>query len=157
MDLNIGPLPTAERLYQNYRSDGWLGALALDLDVLELLGRAKAAHARKPAWLAVVIDLLHDKYITGIRASDLAVVAGVHPVHLGRSFRLHIGCSIPAYLSRLRLQHACGQLRWSSATIASIAAATGFVDQSHLTRTCRAALGVTPAEYRRKCRSAIQR
>ena len=38
--------------------------------------------------------------------------------------------------------------------LASIAAATGFADQAHMTRLFKAAYGLTPAQYRRVRRSA---
>jgi transcriptional regulator GlxA family with amidase domain len=43
---------------------------------------------------------------------------------------------------------ALAQLRRTSASIAEIAATTGFVDQSHLTRLVTATVGHSPAAYR---------
>ena len=56
------------------------------------------------------------------------------------------------WVRRLRLEDALGRLTRSDASIADVAAASGFADQSHLTRVMRRRLGVTPAEYRRLAR-----
>jgi AraC family transcriptional regulator len=80
----------------------------------------------------------------------IAAAAGVHPVHLARVFRSAWGQS-PADLLRWRRAEKALQMlantRWSAA---EIAAAAGFVDQSHLSRTLKTLFGVTPGECRRR-------
>ncbi len=52
------------------------------------------------------------------------------------------------YESRVRWRN----LRRTSVRIAEIAAATGFADQSHLTRPTTATVGLSPAACRREAR-----
>jgi AraC-like DNA-binding protein len=52
-----------------------------------------------------------------------------------------------AYLNQIRLERA-RQLLSAGEPSAQVAAATGFVDQSHLTRRFKGAFGVTPGQYR---------
>jgi AraC family transcriptional regulator len=106
-------------------------------------GRATPA----PPWLALVRERLHD---TGGTApvEALAADAGVHRVHLARTFRDHVGVPVTVYARRLRLEAARRHVE-RGVPLAQAAARAGFADQSHLTRTMRSAWGVTPGELRR--------
>jgi AraC-like DNA-binding protein len=53
----------------------------------------------------------------------------------------------------LRLDFAARQLATSSASLAEIASAAGFADQSHFTKAFQRATGMTPGEWRRHFRS----
>jgi AraC family transcriptional regulator len=73
----------------------------------------------------------------------------VHPAHLSRAFRTHFKVSLGSYLRRLRLDWAREQLVHSAASLASVALAAGFADQSHFTRAFKRYTGLTPNTYRR--------
>jgi AraC family transcriptional regulator len=60
------------------------------------------------------------------------------------------------FVTGLRVQHVCRALAQTDTALAKIAADAGFVDQSHLTRVFREALGTTPAKYRRAHRAAVE-
>jgi AraC family transcriptional regulator len=68
-------------------------------------------------------------------------------------FRQQYGCTVGDYVRKLRLDFASRQLATSSASLAAIALAAGFADQSHFTKAFRRASGMTPAEWRRHFRS----
>ena len=74
---------------------------------------------------------------------DLAATLECSPHHLSRVFSTHVGMSVTAYRVTLRLRSALDLLA-AGATPAQAAAAAGFADQAHLTRTARARLGMTP-------------
>lgn len=82
------------------------------------------------------------------RVDDLAARLGVHPSHLSRRLGAQRGESAGALLRRRRIERACELLAGSDASIAAVAATAGFSDQSHLTRSLRAALGLTPVQFR---------
>lgn len=134
-------------------SDPWwaLAAEGLVLQLVALGGRADAAPPprRRATWLRDVRDLLHERVPEPPSLSDLADAVGVHPVHLARSFRREYGVPLCEYARRLRLEWVEAQLAVSDAPIAELAAASGFADQSHLTRAFRRHVGVTPGRYRR--------
>jgi AraC-like DNA-binding protein len=75
---------------------------------------------------------------------ELAQIACCSPFHLSRRFHSRIGMPMSAYRLRLRVHEAH----------ARIAAELGFADHSHMTRTLREQLGVTPTAIRRRA-SAI--
>jgi AraC-like DNA-binding protein len=84
-----------------------------------------------------------------VRLAEWALRHDLAPATVSRSFRSAFGVSPKRY--RLE-QHALAALRLlelGSASIADTAAATGFADQAHLTRTVRALTGRTPRSWRR--------
>lgn len=79
----------------------------------------------------------------------MAGVAGCTEFHLIRLFRAAKGASPHGYLVQLRLEHA-RRLLAAGCSIVDAALASGFSDQSHLTRQFRARFGVTPGLYRKQ-------
>jgi AraC-like DNA-binding protein len=75
---------------------------------------------------------------------------------LERRFREAFYLSPQQYLRRLRVRMACHPLVYSEQSIAEIAAAHGFCDQSHFGREFRRETGMTPREYRSRFRTAEQ-
>ncbi len=100
-----------------------------------------------PPWLERIRQLIHDT--TGSTSvEDLAREAGVHRVHLARTFRDHFGVPVTRYSRRVRVQSALTMLASGTLPLAQLAAESGFADQSHLTREVRAAVGTTPGAIR---------
>ena len=113
------------------------------------MARSSASRApSRPRWHATVIEAIHDQFPGRPRLAELAALARVHPVHLAQSFARHQGCSIGGYVERLRVRAVSLALGRRGETLAEIAAATGFADQSHMTRVFRRHMGTTPARYR---------
>jgi AraC family transcriptional regulator len=79
---------------------------------------------------------------------ELARVAGVSRFHFARQFRLRTGESPMGFLLRTRIERGKSLLRESAASIGDVAAALGFADQSHFTRTFKRLVGVPPREYK---------
>lgn len=126
--------------------------LALESAVLELVAMA-CRHddsGRHPAWLARVLERLHDNPCDPPRLADLAALAGVHPAHLARRFRQVKGVSVGEYQRGLRINLARDQLADRQRSIADVAAAAGFADQSHFSRVFKRMVGDTPRAFRQK-------
>jgi AraC family transcriptional regulator len=87
----------------------------------------------------------------------LAREASVHPAHLGRVFRAHLGCSPGDYTQERRVVMAQGFLRDTDMPLARLAVRVGFFDQSHFTRVFRARVGETPGAFRARVRGLNQR
>jgi AraC family transcriptional regulator len=118
----------------------------------EVLGRPAAPRAR-PAWLDGVVERLERAACKPVSLREIARAAGVHPVHLARVFRRHTGCSMRQFLQRQRVLHAARALRGADApNLASVAADSGFADQSHMTHVFRQVTGATPSAVRRMSR-----
>ena len=147
-------LSTATRLYTALTPGSPADALSLECASWELLaelqrGVAFSSGQPVPPWLARIRERLRADP-RPLTMADLAVEEGISREHLARAFRAHFGLSPGDYVRRVRLDRARRLLLDGDETIASVAAACGFADQSHLTRACRRAFGVPPAALRRR-------
>jgi len=106
--------------------------------------RTGPARARRELRLAQ--DYLHAHLEARVTLGDLARVAGLSPYHLARLFRSEFGLAPHKYLEGLRIRRA-GELIWAGMPLAQVAAAVGFSSQSHLNRSFKHILGITPAAF----------
>lgn len=127
----------------------------LEAGAWELLAALHTAAPRPraalPPWAhrayEAVMDMAAD---TDLRIADVAGALGVHPVHLARVFRQAWGASPGDLLRWRRVDQASGLLRRAELSLAEVAQAAGFADQSHMSRAFRAQYGITPGSYRRR-------
>lgn len=111
-----------------------------------------------PAWLLRVKSEIAASFTTRPMIQRLARRAGVHPDHLGRSFKLHFGLSVHDFVRRLRIQWCSWSLlAEADRPLGDLAVAAGFSDQSHLTREYARIRGVTPGHDRERWRVAVER
>ena len=145
----------AHQLARELKGQCPVSNLVVESLAAELLSNCCRGLGRKgtPRWLGATVELANDRCASRLSLKAVAAAVGVHPIHLARQFRARMGCTFGEYVRRIRLSRALEQLRCSSASIAEIAAATGFADQSHLTRLISATVGFSPAAYRREART----
>lgn len=128
-------------------------SLALDLiarSMRFLEGRSRGRqHAVPPAWLDDLIRIVDDRFETHLSLTEVASLLRVTPRQLASALYLHRGTTFVELVRKRRLARAQELLRDSHLPLAEVALASGFSDQSHLTRHFRLAFGVTPARYRR--------
>ena len=125
----------------------------LVLDLLVLASRNNKTHqGPAPPWLKRSVDYLHARFLDRPSLGELAREAGVSPEHFAREFRRIFRTTVSEYLRRLRLEWASERLRVDNDSIATIALAAGFADQSHFTRQFHRQYGITPAGFRRALR-----
>jgi AraC family transcriptional regulator len=152
------PLGTAWRLSGELRAGDEAWTLAAEALCLELVAgfmrseRSNGTARRARAWLEPVRERLDADLDARPSLAELAASAGVHPVHLARSFRERYGLSIGEYARQLRLDWAAAQLTATETPVALVAAEAGFADQSHFTRAFKQHTGLTPGRYRRAVR-----
>jgi len=142
----------AMRLYVSYRESRTADSLLLEEMISELAACAtrerECAEKRRPKWLEAATDLLTDKFDEDFDLKSLAAEAGVHPVHLQRTFRKFSGITLGEHRQHVRVARACELLRNPHCSLAEVAARTGFADQPHFTRTFRRLVGTTPGAFR---------
>ena len=100
-----------------------------------------------PPWLERTRCLINDT-AGAASVESLAREAGVHRVHLARTFRDHYGVAVTRYARSVRVQSALSLLASSRIPLSRLAAESGYADQSHLTREIRAVTGTTPGALR---------
>ncbi|MGH2455352.1 MAG: AraC family transcriptional regulator [Candidatus Limnocylindria bacterium] len=148
-------LALAWRIHEELARPDEVTALAMEGLALEI-SAAAIRDATPPSADRALLDravlILEERYAQPIGLSEVAAGIGMHPGHLARAFRRGCGRSVGTYLREVRVRRAAERLAHGSESLAEIALAVGFADQSHLTRWFLRYVGVTPARYR-----AIQR
>ena len=138
------------KLYKEFQNPDEVSAVVMEGLALELLGHTLRSRVRlvPPRWLQLARELIHDRFTETLTVTEIAQTVGAHPVYLVRAFRKHYRLTIGEYLRKLRVEFACRQMSLTDAQLSHIAAAAGFYDQSHFTRTFKRLTGMTPTEYR---------
>ena len=83
-----------------------------------------------------------------INLDDLADAAAQSRFHFQRTFARTLGITPHRYVMQLRLKRAIELIQDGHLPLKAIAADTGFVDQSHLSRWARKAYGMRLTEFR---------
>lgn len=81
--------------------------------------------------------------------AELAALVELTPFQFIRSFKKRTGIPPYQFLIRKRIERAQDMLRSHDASVADVAAATGFGSPLQLTRAFRRILGTTPSDFRR--------
>lgn len=104
----------------------------------------------QPRAVTQALNFIHANYALDVSLADVAAAAHLSPYHLTRLFKKATGVSPHQYLIRVRVESARALLTAGAGkrSLAEIAAAAGFADQSHLTRHFKRMLGVTPKQLR---------
>jgi AraC-like DNA-binding protein len=97
-----------------------------------------------------VINHIETHLFDEISAEILAGLAGLSVSQFNRRFRRLLRLSPMEYVLALRVQEAQRLLATTRQSVGEIAAATGFCDQSHLTKRFRTVTGMTPLAYRHR-------
>lgn len=105
-------------------------------------------------------DVKHQKlihqiasYIQRHLAEKLTLEQVAREVHLSKSYLCRIlkeelGCTFTEYTNRLRIERSKNYLYRSNLSLAEIACAVGFDDQSYFTRIFKRMVGMPPGKYR---------
>lgn len=103
----------------------------------------------RPAAVQRALDYMQQYADKVITLADLASVSGLSRFHLVRVFQKHVGATPMQYLERSRIERAQRLICQAELSLAHIALAVGYSDQSHFTRRFKYIVGQTPASYAR--------
>jgi AraC family transcriptional regulator len=141
-----------QRVLRELRIGDRFASLAIEGIAMELLAAlARQEHelcSHVPDWLRRLREGIDDDPAQAWSLDRLAREAGRHPVHVARCFRQSYGCTIGEYIRRIRVDRAALLLRQSRMPLLEIALTCGFGDASTFSRSFKAALGVSPSNYR---------
>lgn len=124
------------------------------IQMLRHHAEANLRPARCPGALSASQALHIADYIDHHLASDLSLrvlskIAGISPFHFARLFRKRFELPPHAYVQQRRVERARQLLVQSDLALKEIVFATGFYDQSHLTKCFRRSFDATPTELRK--------
>jgi AraC family transcriptional regulator len=123
---------------------------SLGYELVEATAHSRPSNeTRPPSWVQHVRDHLRQRDNQRVLLADLAALANVHPVHLVRAFRRHVGATPADYQRRLRIERTRRALLESDVPIVELSLDAGFSSQGHFTRWFHRLIGATPAAYRR--------
>ena len=114
----------------------------------ELIEAEKVSVA--PRSVVQAMKYIHENYSGDVSLADIAGAAHLSSYHLTRVFKKATGVSPHQYLVQVRVNSARSLLTAGAGdrSLAEIAAAVGFYDQSHLTRHFKRMFGITPKQLR---------
>lgn len=142
------------RLRRELRRADDISPIVMEAVLLEFvadMARCETTAPRISPWLngaaAIVCRRFHEK----LTLREIAAAVGVHRVNLAREFRRHFGLTVGERIRELRIADAQRRIA-SGQSLGDVAAATGFADQSHFTRTFHRATGITPSQFRQRLR-----
>ncbi|MEQ1866551.1 MAG: AraC family transcriptional regulator [Micropepsaceae bacterium] len=139
----------ARRIKRAAAADDPDAPVEMERAVRDLMLKIVDTTEAEPTWISAIKTALSAQPSVNPDIRKLARVAGRHPAHVMREFRRHVGVSVGEYVRSLRVAHACHDLRRPKASLSEIAAAHGFADQSHFSRTFQRFMNMTPDEFRR--------
>jgi AraC-like DNA-binding protein len=98
--------------------------------------------------LKKLFDHISAHYTDRLSVAQAARLAAMSEPQFMKTFKRVAGMTLVAYLNHVRLAHGARLLRETSQTIAEIASAVGFSDQSYFDKRFKRAFGQTPKEFR---------
>ena len=130
------------------------GDLIVETLVGSILGNSQTPHTSNhrfsPAQLRDVIEYLIEENEQVIRVIKLARLAGMSPYAFSRAFKEATGYSPYEFVLRMRVERSKSLLTDRRNTGAFVAAAMGYHDESHFSRSFKRVTGVTPSEWRKQ-------
>ncbi|MFC3533549.1 helix-turn-helix domain-containing protein [Vogesella facilis] len=96
--------------------------------------------------LQQVVEIMNDLYADNLLLDDISAMVGLTPFQLIGLFKRTLGLTPHTYLTQIRLKRACHYLSLGM-PIVHVASATGFYDQSALTKQFKRCYGITPLQF----------
>ena len=115
------------------------------------LGCFDASRDDLPAKMRQLLEYIDTHYPLDISLEMLGERLKLHPNYICTLFREHLSTSFLRYLDIVRLKKSAQiLLNDPGATIRDVAAASGFLSDSHFYKVCKKRLGCTPANLRKQ-------
>lgn len=99
-------------------------------------------------YIVDVVDFLQHHWSEKLKIAELAEKFHVGTTKLKKDFKYITAETIHGYQLRMQVYAARNLLNSTDLPLVQIAMESGFTDESHLIRSCRKILGMTPGEYR---------
>lgn len=113
-------------------------------------GGSKTDTSLSPARLRAIEQHCENNHGGRIRVAEMAQLSGLPVSKFSAAFKAATGQTPQQYLMSLRASHAKRLLASTGMSLAEIASACGFFDQSHMNLTFTRLLGMPPLRFRRE-------
>jgi AraC-like DNA-binding protein len=100
--------------------------------------------------LSKTIDYIHSHFDQALRLPKLAAMSGLSVYQFDQRIRSLFHVTAGQYLVKVRIDSACERLTKTRDSIAEVASACGYSDQSAFSRQFKQAVGVSPLAYRKR-------
>ncbi|MDO4562692.1 MAG: AraC family transcriptional regulator [Clostridia bacterium] len=134
---------TKERMSRHSYNQQMIDSLAMQIVVRLMRITAGEQNGAVEKMKMYVIE----NYMHPLSAEELGFVVGLSPSYCGKLFKKYEGCSIPAYIMRIRLNVACERFSSGDTSIHSVAMQCGFCDEYHFSKVFKAHIGKSPSAY----------
>ncbi|NNM71619.1 AraC family transcriptional regulator [Enterovirga aerilata] len=94
-------------------------------------------------------ELIASNLAKDLTLAEVAAECRLSPAHFARAFKASTGSTPHGWLQARRIERAKELLAKQNLALAEVALACGYADQSHLTRTFGARVGMSPGVWRR--------
>ena len=94
------------------------------------------------------LHYIADNYTQRLTLQHVAGEVGISPNHFSALFHKTVGISFREYISQIRVEESKRLLLYTDYSLADIAAAMGFPDQSNFSKVFKRITGISPGKYR---------
>jgi len=91
---------------------------------------------------------VEEHYLEPLTLKDLAEKYHYHFTYVSELFRKNLGQSFIGYVTLLRMKKAKALLKKTDLSVTEVAAASGYEDSSHFSKTFKKMTGVSPSDYK---------
>jgi AraC family transcriptional regulator len=95
-----------------------------------------------------VVDYIHDHLNQDLSLADLAQLVDMSPSHFKVIFKQSMGLPVHQYVIRSRVEYATDLIARGKLPLSDVALQAGFANQSHMARSMKRLIGVTPNSVR---------
>lgn len=98
--------------------------------------------------ITVLLERIESNYSEKITLAELAELAGVNEKYLCRFFKEFTGYTPTDYINRLRIEHACYEMKFNHRNVTEAAYECGFNEISYFSKCFKKYKGVSPGKYK---------
>jgi len=139
--------------YNRYRAEPWCTAETFSsiykIYAIALRSRFKIYTKSNQKTADAIKYILEGYTDPDLSVSEISNAVGISQTHLRRLVKNKVNMSPIQYVTALRIEKAKNMLRNSNCMISEIASFCGFSDQYYFSREFKAAVGLTPTEYKK--------
>lgn len=143
----------SKHIYEFFEKDNInsLSPSSLEIHLRKLLASCLGNNENhEPDWLEEVKYIIDSNPSETFDSTKLAGTAGVHRVHLSRTFSKYTGCTLQEYIFLKKLEKAHSVLTEPDVNISYVAYESGFADHSHFNKIFKRYFNSIPSVYKSK-------